>query len=68
MHENNLTLIFANRIVLFFMQKKVMEIREQLRRTAQRIGIALKSCDTDMQVICLHIYLTVKLKMIFASP
>ncbi|ONI10608.1 hypothetical protein PRUPE_4G056700 [Prunus persica] len=27
--------------------KKVLEIREQLRRTAQRIGIVLKSCERD---------------------
>ncbi|EXB88537.1 hypothetical protein L484_008856 [Morus notabilis] len=28
--------------------KKVIEIRDQLRRTAQRIGISLKSCEGDM--------------------
>ncbi|XP_052183025.1 probable pre-mRNA-splicing factor ATP-dependent RNA helicase DEAH9 [Diospyros lotus] len=31
--------------------KKVVEIREQLRRIAQRIGIVLKSCESDMQVL-----------------
>ncbi|KAG7012463.1 putative pre-mRNA-splicing factor ATP-dependent RNA helicase DEAH9, partial [Cucurbita argyrosperma subsp. argyrosperma] len=29
------------------MQKKVMEVREQLRRIAQRLGIVLKSCERD---------------------
>ncbi|KAG2687765.1 hypothetical protein I3760_09G066000 [Carya illinoinensis] len=32
-------------------QKKVVEIREQLRRIAQRLGIVLKSCERDMQVV-----------------
>ncbi|ESR62699.1 hypothetical protein CICLE_v10014624mg [Citrus x clementina] len=32
--------------------KKVIEIREQLRRIAQRIGIVMKSCESDMQVSC----------------
>ncbi|KAL6992438.1 ATP-dependent RNA helicase [Sarracenia purpurea var. burkii] len=31
--------------------RKVIEIREQLRRIAQRIGIILKSCEGDMQVV-----------------
>ncbi|KDO77781.1 hypothetical protein CISIN_1g005436mg [Citrus sinensis] len=31
--------------------KKVIEIREQLRRIAQRIGIVMKSCESDMQVV-----------------
>ncbi|XP_044494910.1 probable pre-mRNA-splicing factor ATP-dependent RNA helicase DEAH9 isoform X1 [Mangifera indica] len=31
--------------------KKVTEIREQLRRIAQRIGIVLKSCESDMQIV-----------------
>ncbi|KAG6641342.1 probable pre-mRNA-splicing factor ATP-dependent RNA helicase DEAH9 isoform X2 [Carya illinoinensis] len=31
--------------------KKVVEIREQLRRIAQRLGIVLKSCERDMQVV-----------------
>ncbi|KAL0305674.1 UNVERIFIED_CONTAM: putative pre-splicing factor ATP-dependent RNA helicase DEAH9 [Sesamum radiatum] len=31
--------------------RKVDEIRQQLRRIAQRIGIALKSCEGDMQVV-----------------
>ncbi|KAK6124362.1 hypothetical protein DH2020_041855 [Rehmannia glutinosa] len=33
------------------LQKKVDEIRQQLRRIAQRLGIALKSCEGDMQVV-----------------
>ncbi|XP_071701244.1 probable pre-mRNA-splicing factor ATP-dependent RNA helicase DEAH9 isoform X2 [Rutidosis leptorrhynchoides] len=31
--------------------KKVMEVREQLRRVAQRLGLTLKSCQNDMQVL-----------------
>ncbi|KAE9451858.1 hypothetical protein C3L33_16239, partial [Rhododendron williamsianum] len=31
--------------------RKVVEIREQLKRIAQRIGIVLKSCESDMQVV-----------------
>ncbi|XP_010277715.1 PREDICTED: probable pre-mRNA-splicing factor ATP-dependent RNA helicase DEAH9 isoform X2 [Nelumbo nucifera] len=31
--------------------KKVIEIREQLRRIAQRIGIALKSCEGNTEVL-----------------
>ncbi|XP_010529181.1 PREDICTED: probable pre-mRNA-splicing factor ATP-dependent RNA helicase DEAH9 [Tarenaya hassleriana] len=31
--------------------KKVIEIRDQLRRIAQRLGIPLKSCDRDIQVV-----------------
>ncbi|XVE88150.1 hypothetical protein DITRI_Ditri19aG0045000 [Diplodiscus trichospermus] len=31
--------------------KKVMEIREQLRRIALRLGIVLKSCERDMQLV-----------------
>ncbi|XP_021846022.2 probable pre-mRNA-splicing factor ATP-dependent RNA helicase DEAH9 [Spinacia oleracea] len=31
--------------------KKVLETREQLKKTAQRLGIVLKSCDRDIQVI-----------------
>ncbi|XP_059437656.1 probable pre-mRNA-splicing factor ATP-dependent RNA helicase DEAH9 isoform X1 [Corylus avellana] len=31
--------------------KKVIEIREQLRRITQRLGIVLKSCERDMQVV-----------------
>lgn len=37
-------------IIKFVVQKKVIEIREQLKRTAQRLGIVLKSCETDMLV------------------
>ncbi|KAK9265614.1 hypothetical protein L1049_021498 [Liquidambar formosana] len=31
--------------------KKVIEIREQIRRIAKRLGIVLKSCDRDMQIV-----------------
>ncbi|KAL8192178.1 hypothetical protein R6Q57_028040 [Mikania cordata] len=31
--------------------KKVIEVREQLRRIAQRLGLTLKSCENDMQVL-----------------
>ncbi|KHG03250.1 putative ATP-dependent RNA helicase DHX35 [Gossypium arboreum] len=31
--------------------KKVMEIRELLRRIVLRLGIVLKSCETDMQLV-----------------
>ncbi|KAH7856408.1 hypothetical protein Vadar_000979 [Vaccinium darrowii] len=31
--------------------RKVLEIREQLKRIAQRIGIVLKSCESDMQAV-----------------
>ncbi|KAF5742324.1 putative ATP-dependent RNA helicase [Tripterygium wilfordii] len=31
--------------------KKVMEIREQLRKTAKKLGMVLKSCDNDMEVV-----------------
>ncbi|XP_048331112.2 probable pre-mRNA-splicing factor ATP-dependent RNA helicase DEAH9 [Ziziphus jujuba] len=37
--------------VNYHAMKKVIEIREQLRRTAQRLGIVLKSCETDMLVV-----------------
>lgn len=36
---------------LFHAQRKVVEIREQLKRIAQRVGIVLKSCESDMQVM-----------------
>lgn len=39
--------------MFFFMQKKVVDIREQLRRIAQRLGVTLKSCDKDLQVMLL---------------
>lgn len=32
-----------------------MEVRDQLRRVAQRLGLALKSCENDMQVF--HLFL-----------
>ncbi|XP_058100672.1 probable pre-mRNA-splicing factor ATP-dependent RNA helicase DEAH9 isoform X5 [Magnolia sinica] len=31
--------------------KKVVEIREQLRKLAQRLGLAIKSCEGDTQVV-----------------
>lgn len=31
--------------------KKVVDIREQLRRIAQRLGVTLKSCDNDILVV-----------------
>ncbi|KAL5096802.1 hypothetical protein RYX36_001129 [Vicia faba] len=37
--------------VNYHAMKKVVEVREQLRRVAQRIGLVLKSCDSDMQVV-----------------
>lgn len=37
-------------MVLIILQKKVMEIREQLKRIALRLGIVLKSCERDTQV------------------
>ena len=37
-------------------QKKVIEIRGQLRRIAQRLGIVLKSCEGDMKVTFQEIY------------
>jgi hypothetical protein len=37
-------------LIQFVLQKKVIEIREQLRRTALRLGIVLKSCEGDMLV------------------
>lgn len=52
-------------------QRKVLEVREQLKRIAQRIGIVLKSCDGDMQVdfmILLLIYLASFLNQRTALP
>ncbi|XP_062095853.1 probable pre-mRNA-splicing factor ATP-dependent RNA helicase DEAH9 [Humulus lupulus] len=37
--------------VNYHAMKKVLEVREQLRRTAQRIGLVLKSCEGDMLVL-----------------
>ncbi|CAK8530640.1 unnamed protein product [Lathyrus sativus] len=37
--------------VNYHAMKKVVEVREQLKRIAQRIGLVLKSCDSDMQVV-----------------
>jgi len=42
---------FSNLICFCFLsQKKVVEIRDQLKRIARRLGITLKSCDGDMEV------------------
>ncbi|KAL5576622.1 hypothetical protein UlMin_018321, partial [Ulmus minor] len=35
-------------LINYHAMRKVIEVREQLRRTAQRIGIVLKSCEGDM--------------------
>ncbi|XP_057947960.1 probable pre-mRNA-splicing factor ATP-dependent RNA helicase DEAH9 isoform X1 [Malania oleifera] len=37
--------------VNYHAMKKVIEVREQLRRIAQRVGIVLKSCEGDMQAV-----------------
>ncbi|KAL4349193.1 hypothetical protein AHAS_Ahas10G0017500 [Arachis hypogaea] len=37
--------------VNYHAMRKVLEVREQLKRIAQRIGIVLKSCESDMQVV-----------------
>lgn len=37
--------------VNYHAMKKVLEVREQLRRIAQRIGLVLKSCESDIQVV-----------------
>ncbi|GMH30367.1 hypothetical protein Nepgr_032210 [Nepenthes gracilis] len=37
--------------VNYHAMKKVIEIREQLKRIMQRLGIGLKSCEWDMQVV-----------------
>ncbi|KAG8385480.1 hypothetical protein BUALT_Bualt03G0049700 [Buddleja alternifolia] len=37
--------------VNYHAMKKVDEIRQQLRRIAQRLGIALKSCEGDMKAV-----------------
>lgn len=37
--------------VNYHAMKKVLETREQLKRTAHRLGIVLKSCDRDIQVV-----------------
>lgn len=37
-------------MIAYIAQKKVLEVREQLRRIAQRIGLVLKSCESDIQV------------------
>ncbi|KAI7999434.1 putative pre-mRNA-splicing factor ATP-dependent RNA helicase DEAH9 [Camellia lanceoleosa] len=37
--------------VNYHAMRKVIEIREQLRRIALRIGLVLKSCESDMQAV-----------------
>ncbi|XP_061357640.1 probable pre-mRNA-splicing factor ATP-dependent RNA helicase DEAH9 [Gastrolobium bilobum] len=37
--------------VNYHAMRKVLEVREQLKRIAQRIGLVLKSCESDMQVV-----------------
>ncbi|MED6195812.1 ATPdependent RNA helicase [Stylosanthes scabra] len=37
--------------VNYHAMRKALEVREQLKRIAQRIGIVLKSCERDMQVV-----------------
>ncbi|GAV78777.1 Helicase_C domain-containing protein/HA2 domain-containing protein/OB_NTP_bind domain-containing protein [Cephalotus follicularis] len=37
--------------VNYHAMKKAIEVRGQLRRIAQRLGIVLKSCERDMQVV-----------------
>lgn len=50
-HMLTLILMSYADLGLFHAQRKVVEIREQLKRIAQRIGIVLKSCESDMQVM-----------------
>ncbi|CAH9114224.1 unnamed protein product [Cuscuta epithymum] len=40
-----------NNFINYHAMKKVMEVREQLRRTALRLGLSLKSCEGDMLVL-----------------
>ncbi|XP_059669980.1 probable pre-mRNA-splicing factor ATP-dependent RNA helicase DEAH9 isoform X2 [Cornus florida] len=40
-----------NNFINYHAMKKVIEIREQLRRITQRLRIVLKSCENDMQVV-----------------
>ncbi|KAK9706754.1 hypothetical protein RND81_07G149800 [Saponaria officinalis] len=37
--------------VNYHAMRKVLETREQLKKTAQRLGIVLKSCDKDIEVV-----------------
>ncbi|XP_020207289.1 probable pre-mRNA-splicing factor ATP-dependent RNA helicase DEAH9 [Cajanus cajan] len=37
--------------VNYHAMRKVVEVREQLKRIAKRIGLVLKSCESDVQVI-----------------
>ncbi|XP_028780288.1 probable pre-mRNA-splicing factor ATP-dependent RNA helicase DEAH9 [Neltuma alba] len=37
--------------VNYHAMRKVLEVREQLKRIAQRIGLVLKSCEGDMKVV-----------------
>ncbi|XVF40393.1 hypothetical protein PTKIN_Ptkin01aG0109800 [Pterospermum kingtungense] len=40
-----------NNFINYHAIKKVMEIREQLKRIALRLGIVLRSCERDMQLV-----------------
>ncbi|CAJ1961840.1 unnamed protein product [Sphenostylis stenocarpa] len=37
--------------VNYHAMRKVLEVREQLKRIAKRIGLVLKSCENDMQLV-----------------
>ncbi|XP_027930398.1 probable pre-mRNA-splicing factor ATP-dependent RNA helicase DEAH9 [Vigna unguiculata] len=37
--------------VNYHAMRKVLEVREQLKRIAKRIGLVLKSCESDMQLV-----------------
>lgn len=44
------SMFIANKRSAVVVQKKVVEIREQLRKLLRRLGIVLKSCDGDTKV------------------
>ncbi|RWR89645.1 putative pre-mRNA-splicing factor ATP-dependent RNA helicase DEAH9 isoform X2 [Cinnamomum micranthum f. kanehirae] len=45
------SMFIANKRSAVLVQKKVVEIREQLRKLLRRLGIVLKSCDGDTKVL-----------------
>lgn len=45
--------------IAFYMQRKVIEVREQLKRITQRLGIGLKSCEGDIQVTDCSLWLKI---------
>lgn len=47
-------IVIANVRNAVLVQKKVVEIREQLSKLVQRLGIGLKSCDGDTKVIYIY--------------